>query len=354
MNGHQRKQFRSELGTMILLITPFLALLIVWGGVMGFLLRRPAPPIVREQGQPPATDVKTLQAEVEELQVQLDNLQEADSRSFDLVLASLGSLVAVAVIVPAAATISQTLSTRNERNRIKEGIRKELENWIGQEIGSLAEYLLMNDYKLSRVVANEVHVEDVKRIIEDVKEDIKEDVKELAHMHEEEFKEDYFLEIRYQDIIRGNLKKRLIKPKELMKLEIHKYPLVLDDIIKVLHIHENLSKSSYLRSNELIPLLKSQIHDFLLLLMVMTYPNENESDTMYIFPRLTQRQIHDFQAVFGKLKDFLKDKVKDKYLGVNEDAAYSIKAIDLIDEILLDRNREGVRREFNFTKFSTR
>lgn len=319
MNGHQRKQFRSELGTMMLLITPFLALLIVWAGVMGFFLRRPVPPAIREQGQTSATDVETLQAEVEELQTQLDNLQEADSRSFDLVLASLGSLVAVAVIVPAAATISKTISEQNERNRVKDQIRNELR----EEIEAIADYVLLHNYELSRFVANEAHIEEVKKLME--------------RGEKEQLNWDQLASTDFQENIQSKLGELLSNPRELMQLEIHKYPLVLQDMSNVFHIHGKLRFTNHITSDQLTHFVRKNLNDFLLLLWIMTCQNDKESDATYVFPRLTPGQIKSFKEIFFTLRKYFEEAYSEDDVIIQE--------IDAIQSIL---SSDNINRKYHF------
>jgi hypothetical protein len=319
MNGHQRNQFRSELGTMILLITPFLALLLAWAGVMFFLLRRRTLPVDQEQGQTPVTNVEDLQTEVKELQTQLNSLQEADSRAFDLVLASLGSLVTVAAIVPAAATISKTISERNERNRIKDQIRSELQG----EIGVITDYVLLHNYELSRFVAHEAHVEDVKRLMEQGEQD--------------PLNWDQLASTDFRNKIRYKLKELLSNPTELMQLEIHKYPLVLQDMSNVFHMHSKLRFANHLTSDQLTPFVRKNVKDFLLLLWIMTCQNDQESDVTYVFPRLTPEQVKSFKEIFFTLRKYFEDEYS------AEDPI--IQEIDSIHSIL---SSDNINREYYF------
>jgi RNase P protein component len=314
MNGRQRKQFPSELSTMMLLIAPFLALLFAWAGVMVFLLRRPSLPVDQEQGQTPVTNVEDLQTEVKELQAQLNSLQEADSRAFDLVLASLGSLVTVAAIVPAAATISKTISERNERNRIKDQIRSELQ----EEIRAIADYVLLHNYELSRFVANEAHVEDIKKLME--------------QGEKEQLSWDQLASKDFRENIRSKLGRLLSNPRELMQLEIHKYPLVLQDMSNVFHMHSKLRLTNHLKSDQLTPLVRKNVNNFLLLLWIMTCQNDQESDVTYVFPRLTPEQAKSFKEIFFGLRKYFEDEYSaDDPILQEIDAIYSILTSEKIN-----------------------
>lgn len=336
MSRNQRNDWWSgEIGTMILLIIPFGALLLTWVFTMWLLLRRPSPTVLKSSDK--ETELAVLTAEVERVQQQLNELQEPDNRAFDLVLATLGSLVAVAVIVPAAATLSQTLSNRNERNQIKKQIRAELEEWVNQEIGTIVDYLLLIDYRLSKFIVNEAHIEDVKRVL---------DIQENDELSTSE--------VQTKTI--ENLK--TLQANHFMEWEIHNYPLVLQDISKTIQTHHYLNSLNYLRLDQFYPSLKKQLDDFLLLLMVMTYPVEKESDTdtngdvgekkiKYIFPRLTPRQRYQFRELFDTLKKQLESEKESNKSIKTEELRKSLETIKLICNILVS---DTMSCDFNFTR----
>ncbi len=317
MKQRQKKRLPEEFRTMLLLLTPFLSLLVVWALAMFLFLRRPSPPLRNSITQTPqTTDVESLQDKVEQLQAQIDQLQETDSRAFDLVIASLGSLVAVAVILPAAATVSKAISDQNERNQVKSDIRDELK----EEIGAISDHLLLHNYELSRFIANEVHIEDVKRIME------------ISN-------QDKLTDPNVKNRIESKLEYLLLQPSSLLQLEIHKYPLVLQDMSRVFYMHSNLGNSNPLQAEQLIPFLERQLSNFLLLLIVMTCRNDMESDETYIFPRLTLKQISHFKKIFYEMGDYLRER---------ENVDYILQMINKVNEILSDK--DAINRQFNFTK----
>lgn len=320
MPQRQKKRFPEEFRMMLLLLTPFLLLLVVWALAMALFLRRPSPPLRNSTIQTPqTTDIETLQDKVEQLQAQIDQLQETDSRAFDLVIASLGSLVAVAVILPAAATVSKAISDQNERNQVKSDIRDELK----EEVGAISEHLLLHNYELLKFIANEVHIEDIKRIMEISNQDKLTDPNVKTRI---ESKLEYLLRQRKSNDL-------------LQSLEIHKYPLVLQDMSRVFCMHSNLGSSNPFQAERFIPFLEKQLSNFLLLLIVMTCRNDMESDETYIFPRLTSKQIDHFETLFYEMGDYLRER---------ENVDYILQMINKINEILSDK--DAINRQFNFTK----
>ncbi|MDJ0676407.1 MAG: hypothetical protein QNJ36_13650 [Calothrix sp. MO_167.B42] len=355
----------KDFASIMLLAVPGAILLLIWGGTMWLLLKHPhstspnsslttqttpsqietpansrssqpqvsqttpsqigtpANPKSAQPQVPRLEDLKNLQSKVEELRnsnfilkTQLEELKAADTKVFDLVIAALGSLMAVAVIIPTANAISQALSNLDTRNKIQEEIRAELRKELDRQIGEIELDLLLKDYKISNLSINQT----ISRI------DIKK-IQDLAGISLDESWADF-------DIIKNKIIS--MDENKLRKLNIHRYPLVLQDISKALQAQEYLYSSDILPDNYLDILFEQQIKLFLYLLALMTYPNEDKDK--YVLPRLSTTQLKEFKSTFKKLNEFFDE---------NRSPTKSSKYIKLIREIL---SSNEIKQEFDFSR----
>lgn len=291
--------------------TAFSDLLLALVGV-GSLLKNPTsnPPAPSATGTPANSpqvsqeELKGLQLKVKELSnsnatltKQLEEIKtanSADDKVYDLVIAALGSLVAVAVIVPSVTVISKAISDQNERSRIQEDIQKELRKEFDRQLGEIQAYLLLKDYEISNLSIHQTISEiDLKNIKDNNNIEIAIDDSLnnwVANPSKEELKTE--LKNKISQIPAG----------ELRKLKVHRYPLVLQDIAEALQAQKYLYSLDLLPANDLDHLVEQQLELFLFLLVLMNYAHEDKDK--YILPRISERQLKEFKSTFEDLHDF--------------------------------------------------
>ena len=321
--------------------TAFSDLLLALVGV-GSLLKNPTsnPPAPSATGTPANSpqvsqeELKGLQLKVKELSnsnatltKQLEEIKtanSADDKVYDLVIAALGSLVAVAVIVPSVTVISKAISDQNERSRIQEDIQKELRKEFDRQLGEIQAYLLLKDYEISNLSIHQTISEiDLKNIEDNDNKGIELDAS-LDNWVNNPDKEKY----------KTALKKEIsrIPANALRKLKIHRYPLVLQDIVEALQVQSYLYSSNILPAENLDHLIGQQLRFFLFLLVLMTYRNDDKNE--YILPRLGNAQLDKLKFIFGDLRRFFGEKRTKK----------CSEYVERIYQILL----EDVKREADF------
>jgi hypothetical protein len=367
MNVRKSKCLR-DVGAVILLVVPGILLLGAWAGTMKFLLGNPTFTIpntsnvqLREPPSPNSTPVssqpkpeaiaspttitpspqsnqteagssdvleelKDLRSKIEELsksnsnlQTKIDQMEASDNKMSDLVLASLGSLVAVAVIIPAVNAISQAIANRDVISKIRNEIIGELKEDFEQQIGEISAYLLLKDYETENSSVDQ----DIRGIPLN---DITDQTGILISTW-------LFGSEINPSLVKDKIRK--IPASKLRQLKLHRYPLILRDISKSLRTQRRLYSYKFLPPEKLDLLVEQQLKLFLSLLMLMTYASDDRE--IYVLPRLSQAQLNDFRNTFEDLHEYFR-KIRSE--------SECNKIIKKIREIL---SSNDIKRGFNFS-----
>jgi hypothetical protein len=249
---------------------------------------------VRELREIMNSQEEKLNTNQEILKPQLDEMRSANSKLFDLVIGTLGTVVTIAVAVPALSVISQIIANRETVKKIQTEIEENLAKKINELSNTIySNYLndLWSNYEIFNLSINQA-IEKTRDVL-----------------NKKNGKIGVINSLNWIENLAENNGINNLDKDDFKKLEIYRYPILLEDCLQALIILKILrsSKFSNIPENPLYYIIKKHLKVVQLTLIVMNQ-SKYISEKLHVAPKPTHSQIQKLEEIIDAFKnDYAKE-----------------------------------------------
>lgn len=244
----------------------------------------------------------------EALKAQLDEMKSANSKLSDLVIATLGTVVTIAFAVPALTVISQVIANQETIDKIQAKVDKNLDNALTDVDQRLENALNKFNAEISENLFINFN-NDIEASYQIFNLSINKEIDKFRDILEHKLKSQKVQNVSLDRNGSLNWIKNLsevqlqhLDKDDFKKLQIYRYPLLLQDCIKVLEILNNLKSSDNLDHNLLSIRIKRHLKVVQLPLIIIK-ESQLILQQLYVAPKPQSFQIRALENIIKEFKD---------------------------------------------------